>query len=341
MAVRVATMINGFYAGRYPNESTATQQVRATYDDQTNTVFVQAAPADMDEIRALIERIDRFAMGSVNEMRIVPMRNAISDDMANVLLRSISDTLNANGAQGQGTITTSSVGSSNTGTSPGTSFQALPGRSGNVGAAGANQRLGQGGGPQVHRRPRQERQVGRVGRARRHSHHLRHAHQQPAHHRSREDDGVHPRRHQGARRPTARQAHVNVFKLRKADAAQLALTSQTLFTGSGSEGRRDGRRRSGLRCGPDGRDDQGTLIITMAGYRQRPGPDHRRAHHRRRSDQQPDRRRQPQRPQHHRGDHRPARGRRAQRCAAARRSASATPRPPTSSPSSPTSSPSR
>jgi type II secretion system protein D len=233
MAARVATMINGFYAGRYPNESTATQQVRATYDDQTNTVFIQAAPADMDEIRALIERIDRFAMGSVNEMRIVPMKSAISDDMASVLLRSISDTLNATGQQGQGTITTSSVGVSSSGNA-GTQFQPLPGLGGGT-AAGANQRSVKVAA-------------------------LRFIAARDKNGRSVESDVLDDIRITSDTRtnsllitapektmefilavikeldvqPLAK-SEVNVFKLRKADAAQLALTLQTLFTGSGTK----------------------------------------------------------------------------------------------------------
>ena len=236
MAARVATMINGFYAGRYPNESSATLQVRATYDDETNTVFVQAAPADMDEIRALIERIDRFAMGSVNEMRIVPMRNAISDDMASVLLRSISDTLNSTGAQGQGTITTGAVGGNTPGSNPGTSFQALPGVGGSSAAgAGANQRSVKVAA-------------------------LRFIAARDKNGRSVESDVLDDIRITSDTRtnslliaapektmefilavireldvqPIAK-SEVNVFKLRKADAAQLALTLQTLFTGSGTK----------------------------------------------------------------------------------------------------------
>src|SRR5205823_5134689 len=54
MAARVATLINNYYSGRYTGESAQTMEVRATYDDQINTVFIQAAPADMDEIRAMI-----------------------------------------------------------------------------------------------------------------------------------------------------------------------------------------------------------------------------------------------------------------------------------------------
>src|SRR5262249_41265950 len=50
-AGRVAQLLQQFYAQRYPNETAAQHQIRITEDDSTNTVFVQAAPADMAEIR--------------------------------------------------------------------------------------------------------------------------------------------------------------------------------------------------------------------------------------------------------------------------------------------------
>ena len=267
MAARVATQINSFYAGRYPNESTATMQVRATYDDNTNTVFVQAAPADMDEIRALIERIDLFAMGSVNEMRIVPMRNAISDDMASVLLRSISDTLNSSGAQGQGTIQTGGFGGggSNSGNS-GTSFQALPGTGGAAaGGIGTNQRSVKVAALKfLSARDKNGRPV--------------------------ESDVLDDIRITSDTRtnsllitaptktmefilavireldiqPNAK-SEVNVFKLRKADALQLALTLQQLFTGSGTK---TATGAAGALAAPGGTTGAATtkapLILTLA-----------------------------------------------------------------------------
>src|SRR5262249_13697522 len=57
-AARVAAQITAFYAQRYGSETAAQNQVRITSDDNTNTVFVQAAPADLAEIRDLIWRID-------------------------------------------------------------------------------------------------------------------------------------------------------------------------------------------------------------------------------------------------------------------------------------------
>jgi type II secretory pathway component GspD/PulD (secretin) len=89
-AARVATLINNFYAQRYPTETQAQNQIRVTYDDSTNTVFVQAAPADLEEIRGLIDRLDKFVSSAVNELRIVPLRNSLADELAVLLQQAIS-----------------------------------------------------------------------------------------------------------------------------------------------------------------------------------------------------------------------------------------------------------
>src|SRR5262249_38720480 len=89
-AARVANLIQQVYAQRFPNETTAQNQIRVTEDDSATTGFVQAAPADLLEIRGLIERIDNTVSSAVNDVRIVPLRNALADELANLLLQAIS-----------------------------------------------------------------------------------------------------------------------------------------------------------------------------------------------------------------------------------------------------------
>jgi type II secretory pathway component GspD/PulD (secretin) len=86
-AARVGTQINAFYATRYPGDST--NQVRVTWDDATNTLFVQAAPADLLEIRELIERIDQTVSQAVNDIRIVTLRNGLADEVTSLLIQAI------------------------------------------------------------------------------------------------------------------------------------------------------------------------------------------------------------------------------------------------------------
>ena len=89
-AVRVANLIRDFYATRYSNETDVNNQIRIVHDDASNTVMVQAAPADLAEIRAMIERIDSMVSNAVNELRIIPLRNALPEELANTLSAAIS-----------------------------------------------------------------------------------------------------------------------------------------------------------------------------------------------------------------------------------------------------------
>src|SRR5207302_3102866 len=66
-AGQVSTLLTQFYANRYVGEGAAQDQVRVTFDTSTNTVFVQAGPADMKEISDLINRIDNTASAATNE----------------------------------------------------------------------------------------------------------------------------------------------------------------------------------------------------------------------------------------------------------------------------------
>jgi type II secretion system protein D len=85
----VANLVQQFYNTRYPNETAAQNQVRVTFDTSTNTVFVQASPADLDEIKGLVERIDSTVSNAVNELKIIRVRNTPADELANTLLTAL------------------------------------------------------------------------------------------------------------------------------------------------------------------------------------------------------------------------------------------------------------
>jgi type II secretory pathway component GspD/PulD (secretin) len=89
-ATRVASLLTSFYSTRYSGETAALDQIRITAEPTINTVFVQAAPADLDEIRALIERIDTTVSSAVNELRIIPLRFGTADEISSLLLQAIS-----------------------------------------------------------------------------------------------------------------------------------------------------------------------------------------------------------------------------------------------------------
>jgi type II secretion system protein D len=92
-AARVAALLTNFYAARYPTETAGQQQVRITYDESNNTVFVQAAPADLEEIRELIWRADNTVSAAVNDLRIVPLQHVTSDEMAATLQQAVTQGL--------------------------------------------------------------------------------------------------------------------------------------------------------------------------------------------------------------------------------------------------------
>ena len=105
-AKRVGPLVSQFYSFRYPNETTTQNQIRVTWDDGTNTVFVQAAPADLVEIRSLIEHIDNMGSTAVNDLRIVPLKSAIASDLAAIVAHAVSD----NFTLGTGATTAGGVG---------------------------------------------------------------------------------------------------------------------------------------------------------------------------------------------------------------------------------------
>jgi general secretion pathway protein D len=88
-AAQAATLLTQFWSQRYPGEAAAQNQVRITYDTASNTVFVQAGPADMVEITKLIEWIDDQVSKAVNDLRIVRVQNALADELANTIISAI------------------------------------------------------------------------------------------------------------------------------------------------------------------------------------------------------------------------------------------------------------
>ncbi len=81
-------------------------RVRAISDSRTNSVIVQARPRDLEEVRRLIDELDQVGSSSVNQIKLIPLKNAVADDMAallNLALQSvISPPAQARATQGGG-----------------------------------------------------------------------------------------------------------------------------------------------------------------------------------------------------------------------------------------------
>jgi type II secretion system protein D len=88
-ASRLGSIIQSFWATRFPGETAIQHQIRLTWDDHSNTLFVQAAPADLVDIGDLITRIDGMESSAINELRVRVLRFAYSEDLATILLRAI------------------------------------------------------------------------------------------------------------------------------------------------------------------------------------------------------------------------------------------------------------
>ncbi|MFO0879228.1 MAG: secretin N-terminal domain-containing protein [Gemmataceae bacterium] len=155
-ASRVGTQIQNFYNSRYAGTETLAQnQIRITWDDSTNTVFVQAAPSDLAEIKDLIEYIDTNPSSAVHELRIVPLRNGLADEVANLILRAVSQgVIPTSAGTGGGIVPTLGGGQGGFGGVPGVGggfggqggLGGLFGGGGGLGGAGG---LGAGRAPQT------------------------------------------------------------------------------------------------------------------------------------------------------------------------------------------------
>jgi type II secretory pathway component GspD/PulD (secretin) len=90
----VAQQLQQLYKDRFYGEGPPNSLFRISYDLSQNAVIAFAGPSDLRDIENLIALFDSEATsGSVNEVRIFPLRNAIADELAAVLIQSLSANL--------------------------------------------------------------------------------------------------------------------------------------------------------------------------------------------------------------------------------------------------------
>jgi type II secretion system protein D len=80
-------------------------QVRATADARSNAILIQAGPRDMEEVAALIARIDTPQSAAVNELRVIQLEHAIADDVVDILQSALGATTGSGTQGGQGQAT--------------------------------------------------------------------------------------------------------------------------------------------------------------------------------------------------------------------------------------------
>jgi type II secretory pathway component GspD/PulD (secretin) len=81
----VAQQLMNFFYQRFPAEGQQQNLIRVTFDVATNVVFVQAGRTDQKEIADLIVYLDTHSSNAVNEVKVFRLRNAFSDEIAQVL----------------------------------------------------------------------------------------------------------------------------------------------------------------------------------------------------------------------------------------------------------------
>ena len=101
LASQAATTIQTFYAER----AGLGTRVTVIADIRTNSVIVAARPRDLEEIAALVRRIDRDESGWVNRLRVFPLKSASAEELADVINAAIQSVINPTSAQQEGALT--------------------------------------------------------------------------------------------------------------------------------------------------------------------------------------------------------------------------------------------
>ena len=92
-AVDLQTIVRDFFVTR-PGSATDPRaglgvRVSVIADYRTNALIIQAAPRDLLEVAKLIEEIDVASTQAENEIKVFPLRNALSDDLQPILQSAI------------------------------------------------------------------------------------------------------------------------------------------------------------------------------------------------------------------------------------------------------------
>jgi len=97
-ATQVATTLREFYDER----GGLGTRILVSPNIRTNSIIVQAQPRDMQEVSALIQKIDQDQSQAVSQVKIFPLKNAIAADLAETLSSTLQSVLNPAAAQTTG-----------------------------------------------------------------------------------------------------------------------------------------------------------------------------------------------------------------------------------------------
>lgn len=100
LASQAATTVETFYNER----AGLGARLTVIADIRTNSLIVAARPRDLEEIAALVKRIDRDESGWVNRMKVFPLRSAAAEELAEVINAAIQSVINPQSAQQAGNL---------------------------------------------------------------------------------------------------------------------------------------------------------------------------------------------------------------------------------------------
>lgn len=91
IASSVVTLLQEFFGDEPEGLST---RFSVAADNRTNSVIVQARPRDLSQIEEVIRKIDADEAGSVNQMKLFKLKNALADELAEFLNSAIQSVSN-------------------------------------------------------------------------------------------------------------------------------------------------------------------------------------------------------------------------------------------------------
>ena len=88
-AMDVEVLITDFYKER----KSLGAKILVIADPRSNSIIVRARPRDLDEVKALIKKMDRDEVGAVNQVKIFVLKNAVATEIAAVINTAIQSVL--------------------------------------------------------------------------------------------------------------------------------------------------------------------------------------------------------------------------------------------------------
>jgi general secretion pathway protein D len=94
VASQVATQIESLFPQPQGDDPGLLPRVTAVPDSRTNSVIVQAKPRDMAAVAVTIRNIDKPGPNAVNQFKVIPLKNAVAEELAEVINTTLQGVIN-------------------------------------------------------------------------------------------------------------------------------------------------------------------------------------------------------------------------------------------------------